>query len=195
MLSNLNLIAKDVKLQVEFNPLLVNAYRLLGYENRAIADDDFRDDVVDAGEIGAEHQVTAVYELVLEDQEIPEGTNAPASVGGAAYTGAVEVDTDDLVLVKVRYKNLDADEDDAAIEISSSLAPSAVAAADAELDPDLSWAISLAGFAEILKQSPYALPGSLDALEAVFEAQSERDDDRAELLELFQDVKARLPSP
>ncbi|MET0411231.1 MAG: von Willebrand factor type A domain-containing protein [Polyangiaceae bacterium] len=195
LLSNLNLIAKDVKLQVEFNPLIVNAYRLLGYENRAIADDDFRDDVVDAGEIGAEHQVTALYEIVLEDQDIPEGTNAPASVGGAAYTGAIEVDTDDLVLVKVRYKNLDAGEDDAAFEVSSSLAPSAVASAGDELDPDLAWAISLAGFAEILKESPYALPDTMGTLESTFEAQAERDDDRAEFLELFTSVKGRMTSP
>jgi Ca-activated chloride channel family protein len=195
MLSNLNLIAKDVKLQVEFNPLLVNAYRLLGYENRAIADDDFRDDVVDAGEIGAEHQVTALYEIVLEDQQIPAGTNAPASVGGAAYTGAVEVDSDDLVLVKVRYKDLDAGEEDAAFEVSSSLAPSAVASAGDELDPDLAWAISLAGFAEILKQSPYALPDAMGMLESTFEAQGERDDDRAEFLQLFTQVKPALASP
>jgi Ca-activated chloride channel homolog len=192
MLSTLHLIARDVKIQVEFNPLLVNAYRLLGYENRAIADDDFRDDVVDAGEVGAEHQVTALYELVLEEQQIPVATNAPPSVGGAAYTGAVEVDTDDLVLVKVRYKDVDATEADPAFEVSSSLAPAAVAAPSATLDPDLAWAISLAAYAEILKQSPYANPDALEALEATFEAQSGRDDERAEFLELFTRAKGML---
>ncbi|HVE86866.1 MAG TPA: YfbK domain-containing protein, partial [Myxococcales bacterium] len=58
-------IAKDVKIQVEFNPRAVRTYRLLGYENRDIADKDFRDDKVDAGEIGAGHTVTALYEVQL----------------------------------------------------------------------------------------------------------------------------------
>lgn len=63
-------IARDVKIQVEFDPAQVQAYRLLGYENRAIADKDFRNDAIDAGEIGAGHQVTALYEI--------ERTNAPS---------------------------------------------------------------------------------------------------------------------
>ena len=60
-------VAKDAKVQVEFNPAAVLSYRLLGYENRAIADEDFRNDEVDAGEIGAGHSVTAIYEIVLTD--------------------------------------------------------------------------------------------------------------------------------
>jgi secreted protein with Ig-like and vWFA domain len=57
-------IAKDVKIQVEFNPLEVTAYRLIGYENRVLAHQDFEDDRTDAGEIGAGHTVTALYEIV-----------------------------------------------------------------------------------------------------------------------------------
>src|SRR5436190_2972567 len=60
-------IAKDVKLQVEFNPGQVAAYRLIGYENRRLADRDFNDDRKDAGEIGAGHSVTALYEIVPSD--------------------------------------------------------------------------------------------------------------------------------
>jgi hypothetical protein len=71
MLSTLVHVAKDMKIQVEFNPEFVAAYRLLGYENRAIADDDFRDDSVDAGEVGAGHRVTALYELVMAGESIP----------------------------------------------------------------------------------------------------------------------------
>ena len=63
----LEVIAKDVKIQVDFNPGLVESYRLVGYENRAIADRDFSNDFVDAGEIGAGHTVTAVYEVILRD--------------------------------------------------------------------------------------------------------------------------------
>ena len=60
-------IARDVKIQVEFDPKSVESYRLIGYENRDIADKDFRNDRVDAGEVGAGHNVTALYELVLAD--------------------------------------------------------------------------------------------------------------------------------
>lgn len=61
--STLLTIAKDVKVQIEFNPALVSEYRLIGYENRALAREDFNNDKVDAGEIGAGHTVTALYEL------------------------------------------------------------------------------------------------------------------------------------
>ena len=67
--STLEVVAKDVKLQVDFDPTQVARYRLIGYENRDVADDDFRNDKVDAGEIGAGHQVTALYEIELRDGE------------------------------------------------------------------------------------------------------------------------------
>jgi Ca-activated chloride channel family protein len=70
----LEVIAKDVKIQVEFDPKVVSRYRLVGYENRDIADKDFRDDKVDAGEIGAGHSVTAVYEVELTGEKAPLGT-------------------------------------------------------------------------------------------------------------------------
>src|SRR4030095_5872432 len=62
--STLVTIAKDVKIQIEFNPKTVNAYRLIGYENRMLKKEDFNDDRKDAGEIGAGHSVTAIYEIV-----------------------------------------------------------------------------------------------------------------------------------
>ena len=62
--STLFTIAHDVKIQVEFNPAYVSEYRLIGYENRALAEEDFDNDAVDAGDIGAGHQVTALYEIV-----------------------------------------------------------------------------------------------------------------------------------
>lgn len=71
MAGTLFTIAKDVKLQLEFNPALVKAYRLIGYENRLLADEDFADDTRDAGDIGAGHRVTALYELVPADQPFP----------------------------------------------------------------------------------------------------------------------------
>lgn len=73
-------IAKDAKIQVAFNPVVVERYRLLGYENRAIADEDFRDDTVDAGEIGAGHSVTALYEIKLADNANPAEVAMTVSV-------------------------------------------------------------------------------------------------------------------
>ena len=77
MASTLFTIAKDVKIQVEFNPALVSQYRLIGYENRALREEDFDNDRVDAGEIGAGHQVTAIYEIV--DWLAGGGSRAPSS--------------------------------------------------------------------------------------------------------------------
>lgn len=62
-------VAKDVKFQLEFNPANVKGYRLIGYENRVMAAEDFNDDTKDAGEIGAGHSVTVLYEIVLADSK------------------------------------------------------------------------------------------------------------------------------
>ncbi len=96
-------IAKDVKIQVEFNPKLVNAYRLIGYENRLLKDEDFNDDTKDAGEIGAGHTVTALYEVV------PAGTEAPTGeVDALKYqkpSGLTEAaEASEMLTVKLRYK-------------------------------------------------------------------------------------------
>jgi len=190
LLSTLSLIARDVKVQVEFNAERVAAYRLLGYENRAIADEDFRDDVVDAGEIGAGHRVTALYELALQGDDLPSIDGAPAATTGPSFEGEREVAVDDLVQVKLRYKHIDASAQDAALEVAASLAPSALDAAS--VDPDLAWASAVAAFSEVLKQSPYARDVDLDTLGAVFEAQSTRDDDRAEFYTLFQRARELL---
>jgi Ca-activated chloride channel homolog len=192
LLSTLSLIARDMKVQVEFNPELVAAFRLLGYENRAIADQDFRDDVVDAGEIGAGHRVTALYELVLAGASLPSAEGAPEPTTGATYSGVREVASEDLVAVKIRYKHIDAGTTDAALELSQSLAPGAVATALEGADADLQWASAIAAFSEVLKQSPYASSVDLDALGAVFEAQSTRDDDRAEFYRLFQAARVLM---
>ena len=106
-------VAKDVKIQVEFNPSNVAAYRLIGYENRVLRNEDFNDDRKDAGEIGAGHTVTALYEIVPAGTEIdlpgidPLKYQRPA----APATGAAR---DELMTVKLRYKAPDADVEPAA---------------------------------------------------------------------------------
>ena len=88
-------VAKDVKLQLGFEPEMVESYRLIGYENRLLADEDFANDAVDAGEIGSGHSVTALYELVLTDQ----GKQETAAAGESP-----------LLTVSIRYKAPDGDE-------------------------------------------------------------------------------------
>lgn len=95
-------IAKDVKIQVEFNPAKVAGYRLIGYENRLLADRDFNDDKKDAGEIGAGHTVTALYEIVPAGQKIEN-----EGVDELRYSKVEPTDTkfnDELLTVKLRYK-------------------------------------------------------------------------------------------
>ena len=86
-------IAKDVKIQVEFNPMKVSGYRLVGYDNRRLKKEDFNNDKKDAGEIGAGHSVTAFYEVV------PVGTNVPGSnsVDELKYQKSFSVPLDDDV--------------------------------------------------------------------------------------------------
>jgi Ca-activated chloride channel family protein len=94
-------IAKDVKIQVEFNPALVAGYRLIGYENRLLADRDFNDDKKDAGEIGAGHSVTAIYEVV------PAGVAVENDGIELKYSQTKRSDTrfaNELMTVKLRYK-------------------------------------------------------------------------------------------
>jgi len=188
MLSNLHYIAKDVKIQVAFNPALVTAYRLLGYENRAIADVDFTNDKVDAGEVGTGHTVTALYELVLAGGYVPAVEGAPPledgppaegeGVGEPAPEGA-------LCEVRVRYKDVTATEDDPAYQSNFPLTPHMVAASLDETSGDYQWAIAIAAFAEILKHSPYGDLANLSTIEELTSAWAGTDPDRNEFLSLL----------
>jgi Ca-activated chloride channel family protein len=104
-------IAKDVKIQIEFNPAQVGAYRLIGYEKRLLRKEDFNNDAKDAGEIGAGHTVTALYEIV------PAGRDVPSAVDDLKYQQAVQdsseryvtTDSKELLTLKLRYKQPDGD--------------------------------------------------------------------------------------
>lgn len=192
LLSTIEHVAKDVKIQVEFNPNHVYAYRLLGYENRALADQDFDNDVVDAGEVGAGHRVTALYELVPAGGELPQADGAPAPIQGSAFAGTSEVAADDLVLVKLRYKAVGATETDPALEVNATLSPDAVAPNFSAADLDLQFAMAIATYAEILKASPYARPDALEIIGNIAAAQATRDSDRAEFLQLFRSAEPLL---
>jgi len=97
--ATLNTVAKDVKIQVEFNPAKVKAYRLIGYENRLLRNEDFNNDSVDAGEIGAGHSVTALYEIVSANSDFEV-----SKVDELKYQKSQLVESDEIATVKVRYK-------------------------------------------------------------------------------------------
>ena len=99
-------IAKDVKIQVEFNPSKVAAYRLIGYENRILAAQDFNDDTKDAGEIGAGHTVTALYEIVPAGEKVPGVAVDELKYQTLAQPTAAAA-SDELLTLKLRYKQPD----------------------------------------------------------------------------------------
>jgi Ca-activated chloride channel homolog len=192
LLSTIVHIAKDVKIQVEFNPAQVYAYRLIGYEDRAIADNQFRNDIVDAGEVGAGHRVTALYQLVLAGGAIPVVTGGAPIDDGAGYDGAVEVALSDLVLVKVRYKAPNAAETDPASEVAMPLAATAVHQDLRGADADLQWAASVAALAEILRGSPYARRDALGTMASLIDANASLDSERTEFRTLFGTARTLL---
>jgi Ca-activated chloride channel family protein len=157
----LRTIARDVKIQVEFDPAAVHSYRLLGYENRDIADQDFRDDAVDAGEVGSGHQVTAIYELVLADAR-------PAQIA------------------TVRLRAKPPGKDAPAREWTVPVAQASVATFD-EAGASTRLAVGVASFAELLRASPH-LPEVTygQVLQLVQRAIDPEREDHRELVELIE---------
>lgn len=192
LMKTVEIIARDAKVQVEFNPAHIEAYRLLGYENRLIADASFRDDAVDGGELGSGHRVTALFEVVRTGGQVPTGEGVPEVVGGQPVIGARAVTAADALTVRVRYKAPMAGDADPAMEVSASLSPAALALG-VEGDADTRFAAAVAAWAEILKQSPYADRTQLDTIEAVAVAQAGRDVGRAEFARLLVLARPRLP--
>ena len=140
-------IARDAKIQVDFNPEVVRSFRLLGYENRDVADEDFRNDAVDAGEVGAGHSVTALYEMKLHD-------------GAAGSLGAVYV----------RYEDPDSG---VVTETNSELLRSSLHADFQGASPTYQLSAVVAEYAELLRGSYWAREGSLSDVSA--EAKRLRD--------------------
>ena len=193
---NLMTVAKDVKIQVEFNPAQVKSYRLIGYENRLLAKEDFNDDRKDAGEIGAGHRVTALYEIV------PVGTVArPTSEAGeelryqskplvntqkepAAEIDSAPVDevADELLAVKLRYKEPEGS--------TSQLLTFPLVDSEQDFgqaDRDFQWAATVAQFGMLLRGSRHAGQSNWSSLleQATRVAGVEPDATRQECLEMI----------
>jgi len=148
-------IAKDVKIQVEFNPARVASYRLIGYEKRMLRKEDFNNDKVDAGEIGAGHTVTALYEVV----PVGAAANPAASVppvdplkysSNERSTSAQSTSSSEMLTVKLRYKKPDGDRSEL-VERAVTDAPGNFENAPA----DLKFAAAVAEFGMILRDSEY----------------------------------------
>jgi Ca-activated chloride channel family protein len=181
-------IAKDVKIQVDFNPAKVGAYRLLGYENRRMANQDFRDDTKDAGEIGAGHTVTALYELVPPDKLPPaDPAERPEFVRPAE---AAKPEARESFLVRLRWKK---PEEDQAVERSY---PVTDGGRDyAQATNDFKFAAAVTAFALVLRDSKYKGTATLDA--ALELAESSKGEDRggyrAEFVEIVRKAKGLQP--
>ncbi len=151
-------VAKDVKLQIEFNPTKVQAYRLIGYETRLLNKEDFNDDTKDAGEMGAGHTVTAFYEV------IPTGvkSNLIGDVDPLKYQKETNVSTQnifvankypDLLTVKLRYKQPNSDQ-------SQKIEVPLIDDKGDNVSDDFRFASAVAMFGQIIKDSQYKGEGS-----------------------------------
>jgi Ca-activated chloride channel family protein len=179
-------IAKDVKLQVEFNPDTVAEYRLVGYETRALKREDFNNDAVDAGDVGAGHTVTAIYEITPVDSGatlIDESRYASRAkpdkprVKGAEYG-----------FLKIRYKLPDGKESKLLTQPIGRQMP----AASAQVRRDVAFSTAVAGFAQLLRGGTYT--GKLNYDDVIEDAQAAIGDDangyRAEFVQLVRKARS-----
>ena len=189
MHSTLQTVAKDVKIQIEFNPALVAEYRLVGYENRVLEREDFNNDQVDAGEIGDGHTVTAIYEIAMVGSEslstdplrYDRDNNQENEINGG--------NLDELAFLKLRYKEPDSDE--------SILLQRAIMAVDitediANTSDNYRFSAAVAGLAQLLRRSDQS--SSLDYDTVLTLAQSARGEDefgyRSEFIQLVRSAQA-----
>ena len=139
----MQVIAKDAKIQVEFNPETVSRFRLLGYENRSLTHEEFRKDDVDAGEVGSGHSVTALYEIKLHE-------NADGK----------------LATVFIRHEDPDTSK---VSEINETFSTEKLRSTFEETSPEYQLVTAIAEYAEILHESYWAKQGSLAAVQQTIE--------------------------
>ncbi|MBG6166091.1 Ca-activated chloride channel family protein [Labrenzia sp. EL_195] len=169
VVSSISMIAQDVKIQVEFNPATVAEYRLIGYETRALKTEDFKNDKVDAGDIGAGHNVTALYEITPVDSPARKFSDLRYENEHEAekpVNGSYQVE---LAYVKLRYK-MPGDE-------NSQLIETAVTASSSDIpEKETLFAASVASFGQMLKGSDYLGDWTFEAVEDL--ARETRGEDR-----------------
>lgn len=183
--STMYVVAKDVKLQIEFNPAKVQSYRLVGYETRILDNEDFNDDTKDAGEMGAGHTVTALYEI------IPTGIsgNIPRSIDPLKYQTETNINTQtgnssELLTVKLRYKTPEE-------EKSKKIEKNVTDTDKDNVSPDFRFASAVAMFAQLLRNSDYKGEATYDQVIETAQRGLSFDPEgyRAEFVRLVQSAK------
>jgi Ca-activated chloride channel family protein len=184
--STLVTIAKDVKIQVEFNPARVGAYRLIGYENRKLENRDFNDDRKDAGEIGAGHSVTALYELVP-----PEAMAQLPKVDALKYQRPRPIlgNSSELMTVKLRYK-LPQRDDSRLLSVPVQAPSQTTSGSD-----DFRFAAAVAAFGMLLRDSEHRGQANYDLVEKLARSALGADPSgrRRELLQLVDKARKLMP--
>lgn len=182
-------VAKDVKLQVEFNPTRVESYKLIGYEDRLLAKEDFNDDKKDAGDIGAGHSVTALYEV------IPKGEKgAPPKVDPLKYQTAPGVApaavSNELMTVNIRYK---APSSETSQKFSRTVADAAAPIAQSSQDFRFAAAVAEAGL--VLRSAPSLSGASLESARSLAQGAvgADPNGDRHEFVSLLAKAKSLVP--
>lgn len=182
MRANMFTIAKDVKIQIEFNPQTIKAYRLIGYENRLLAKEDFDDDTKDAGELGAGHTVTAIYEVILTDSE---STQVIAKTNALKYqTKTISGNNSDLMTVKFRYKPIKSEQ---SILLEQVLNKSALKSLENSSD-NYRFSAAVAGFGLLLRDSEFKGTATYDAISSLAKGAlgTDKENYRTEFLQLIE---------
>ena len=172
-------VAKDVKLQVDFNPEKLKGYRLIGFENRLMAAEDFADDTKDGGEIGAGHHVVALYEIVPVDSEF----EIPSVSSKHTAKETVDNDSDELLTINIRYKEPDGD--------VSTLYEYPVTDADVleDMSDNMSWAAGVAQAGMLMRHSEFAGTSDIESIRNRLRELTNGDDFREEFVYLLRKWK------
>ncbi|MBP2616725.1 vWA domain-containing protein [Chryseobacterium jejuense] len=181
-------IAKDVKIQIEFNPEFVQSYRLIGYENRKLRNEDFVNDKIDAGELGSGHTVTALYEIIpagVQSKFLPKDTKLKYSSSSSAKNFGNE-----LATVKFRYKKPNEDKSQ---EITQVIKNESLTAS--KVSQDFKFASSVAWFGLVLRDSKLIKNNDLKKIEDLAKEGRSTDTEgyRAEFIRLVESYKATNP--
>jgi Ca-activated chloride channel homolog len=159
--STLITVAKDVKLQIEWNPTRVASYRLIGFENRVLAARDFNDDKKDAGELGAGHSMTALYEIVPLAASGASGGSEVDPLKYSAQAPTAAATSDELLTLKIRYKRPDSDVSRLMSQAVRDTQP------EAQASRDLRWAAAVACFGMLLRSSEHKGKATLELADSL----------------------------
>jgi Ca-activated chloride channel family protein len=185
--STLATVAQDVKIQVEFNPATVKEYRLLGYENRVLNTEDFNNDRVDAGDIGAGHTVTALYEIILVGQKgwLNDSRYQPKPVGTLNHQ-------QEYAYVNVRYKQ---PQHSQSLLLSQAVPAQSLSLAQASTDTR--FAIAVAAYAQQLRGGQYNAQMQWDEILKLAQSAAQPDEFglRAEFVDLVKTAKSLSAKP